>query len=302
MADYQKIATHVPAMADFLRFQSTIGYRGDVLAYASNVESPSFSTDANGFRHTVFGGKTLSTRDCLHSGRYGIVLGASNSFGFGVAGNGNTMASLLSERLQIPVANCAMPGANSRNLHSLLISLVAAAPNPPAVVIFSNGGDLGTFCDASYADPVFGSPNRNQLVAEFARGAEPPDPQPSFPHLLSFSALWAAAIARTCRRQKAQLVMIHQSTFFEKESATDREMEYGLGQPAHVHQKRIFANHRRFNRAFFDHRKALADRLAVPLAGWHMAEPLTFIDEQHLDSDSTRTLSHYVGEAILAPR
>lgn len=298
MADYQKIANQVPAMADFLRFQSFIGHRGDVLAYASNIDCPSFSTDSNGFRHTVFGGKTLSVRDCVAAGRYAVVLGASNSFGFGVAGNENTMASLLSERLQMPVANCAMPGANSRNLHSLLISVIAGAPRPPAAVIFSSGGDLGTFCDASYADPVFGSPNRNQIVAEFAKGAKLPDPQLSLPHLLGFSAMWAAAIARTCRRQKAQLVMVHQSTFFEKEAPTEREIEYGLGQPAHIHQERIFANHKRFNRAFFDHRKALADRLAVPLAGWGMAEPLTFIDEQHLDCDSTRLLSGYVGEAL----
>ncbi len=96
----------------------------------------------------------------MQSERYCLVLGASNSFG--VAGDENTMASLLSERLGFPFANCAMPGANSRNLNSLLISTIAGAPRPPSIVIFSSGGYLGTFCDASYADPVFGSPSHNQ--------------------------------------------------------------------------------------------------------------------------------------------
>jgi len=298
MADYRKITELHPPMADFLRYQATIGYRGDVLAYAPNFTSAGFSTDSQGFRHSLVGGRSLSVADCVRSERYGVVLGASNSFGFGVAGNHNTMASLLSERLGFPFANCAMPGANSRNLHSLLISVIASAPRPPAIVILSTGGDLGTFCDASYADPVFGSPNRNQIAAEFDRGRPPPDPEPYFGHLLNFTGLWAAAIARTCRRQKARLVMLHQSTFFEKSEPSPREIDYRLGEAFNVHHERIFANHRRFNAAFFANRKSVADRLGVPLAGWGATGQLGFIDELHLDQDGTHLMSGWAGDVI----
>lgn len=298
MADYRIITQLCPAMADFLRYQKTIGYRGDVLAYAANIKTPGFSTDAHGFRHSVLGGKSLSIRDCVRSERYGLVLGASNSFGFGVAGNENTMASLLAERIGFPFANCAMPGANSRNLSSLLISVIASAPRPPAIVIFSNGGDLGTFCDASIADPVFGSPNRNQIVAEFQRGRSPPDPEPYLKHLLNFTALWATAIARVCRRQGARLVMVHQSTFFEKTEPTPVETEFRLGEAFNLHHERLFANHRRFNEAFFAKRKSLADHLGIPLAGWGETGQLGFIDEFHLDRDGTRLLGAMVGDEI----
>ena len=298
MADYRKITEYCPAMADFLRYQDTIRLRGDVLAYAANIRNPSFSTDAHGFRHSVIGEQTLSVADCLHDERYGIVLGASNSFGFGVPGDENTMASLLGRRLGIPMANCAMPGANSRNLHSLLISLVASAARAPTIVVLSTGGDLGNFCDASTADPVFGSPNRNQLVAEFKRGNLPPDPEPFWPHLLNFTSLWTTAIARVCERRGAKLVMVHQASFFEKSAPTPQEIDCGLGEPTTPHHERLFANHRHFNPGFFAKRKALADHLGVPLAGWGETDQLGFIDEFHLDTDSTRLLSAKVGDQI----
>lgn len=298
MADYRKIANVYPAMADFLSFQARIGYRGDVLAYAANTNTPSFSTDQHGFRHSLLDGKSFSFVDCINSEQYGLVLGASNSFGFGVAGNENTMASLLSKRFKFPFANCGMPGANSRNLSSLLISVIATAPRPPSVVILSSGGDLVTFCDASYADPVFGSPNRNQVVAEFDRGRAPPDPEPHVTHLLNFTSLWAAAIARICRRQGANLLMVHQSTFFEKQEPSTQDIEFCLGEPFNVHHQRMFANCRRFNGAFFANRKLVADRLGVPLAGWGSDVQLGFIDEFHLDRASTRLLSDKVGDEI----
>ena len=298
MADYPKIMELCPEVADFLNFQSTIGHRGDVLSYAANIQCPSFSTDSHGFRHSVLDGSSLSFLDCIHSERYGVVLGASNSFGFGVAGNENTMASLLAERFGFPFANCAMPGANSRNLTSLLMALFAGGGPHPSVVVLSNGGDLGNFCDAGTADAVFGSPNRTQLIADFRDGRVAPDPEPYWPHLVKFTALWAAMIARLCRGQKTQLVMVHQSTFFEKATPSAREREFRLGEPFNVHHERMFANHRRFNEKFYATRKALADRLEIPLAGWEAGEELGFIDEFHLDRESARRLSDKVGDAI----
>ena len=298
MADYREISKIFPAIEDFLRNQALIRLRGDVLAYAGDIRTPSFSTDSRGFRHTMLNGQSLSIVDCVTSGHYGLVLGASNSFGFGVEGNENTMASRLSQRFGYPFANCAMPGASSRNLNSVLIAIIAGAPRPPSTVILSSGGDLATFCNASYADPVFGSPNRNQIAAEFDRGRAPPDPEPHFRHLLSFTSLWAEVIARTCLRQGAKLLMVHQSTFFETSEPTPRDEAFRLGVPLNVHEARSYANHVRFNGGFFAKRKAVADHLGVPLAGWRETEQLTFVDEFHLDRDSTRKLSENVGGEI----
>src|SRR6266576_4678799 len=142
MANYQKIIELRPEVAESIRFRRSIRYRGDVLAYGSNFRCDSFSTDASGFRHSMLRGKSFSVADCLRSERYGIILGASNTFGFGVAGNEKCMASLLAERFGFPFANGAMPGANSRNLHSLLLSFFARAARRPAVVVHSSGGDL----------------------------------------------------------------------------------------------------------------------------------------------------------------
>lgn len=302
MADYREISKVYPAMDDFLRNQTMIRLRGDVLAYAANVSAPSFSTDSHGFRHSTLNGTSLSIVDCVNSERYGLVLGASNSFGFGVAGNENTMASIVSERLGIPFANCALPGATSRNLNSLLISIIAGSPRPPSIVILSSGGDLATFCDGCIADPVFGSPNRNQIAAEFDRGRSPPEPEPYFSHLLHFSSLWAQVIAKTCARQGASLLMVHQSTFFEKSEPTPQELSFQLGVPLNVHQERMFANHIRFDEGYFSNRKAVADQLEVPLVGWGETGQLGFIDEFHLDRESTRSLSEKVADEIEKPR
>src|SRR4051812_2708842 len=127
MADYKRITERMPEVAEFLAAQRSIRFRGEVLAYAPNIRSVSFSTDEAGFRHSTLGSKSLSVRDCLASERYGVVLGASNNFGFGVAGNENTMASLLAERFSFPFANTALPGANSRNIHSLLLAFLRSS-------------------------------------------------------------------------------------------------------------------------------------------------------------------------------
>jgi hypothetical protein len=298
MADYKKIAELRPEMADFFGNRRLIAYRGDVLSYWANTRTDSFSTDAGGFRHSTLNGKEYSVADCVQSERYGIVLGASNLFGFGVAGNENTMASLLAERFGFPFANAAMPGGNSRNLHSLLVGLIAAGKEPPAVVVHSSGGELANFCESSLADPIFGSPNRSQLKSVKEQGALTPEPDQNFPRLLAFTTLWNSALAAVCRAYKAELVLIHQSTFFEKKKPTKLELECGLGEPFHPSQEQQFANHRKFNEPFYEKRKAIAEKLGVPLAGWGLTEDITFMDEFHGDLEGTRLISKAVGEKI----
>jgi hypothetical protein len=302
MANYRKIVELRPEMADFFRNRRLIAYRGDVLAYSANIRTESFSTDAAGFRHSRFEGKDWSVADCLQESSYGLVLGASNLFGFGVAGNENSLASLLAERFGFPFANAAMPGGNSRHLHSLLIGLMAAGKRPPSVVVLSNGGDLATFCESSIADPVYGSPNRAQLKSLGQNGARrrENDADRSFPRLLAFSALWTSTIAGLCRARQVPMVLVHQSTFFEKSRPTALEVECGLGQPFHPSQQRQFANHRKFDEPFYTKRKAIADALRIPLAGWGMTEDISFIDEFHCDRDGIKVMAKAVGDEIEA--
>lgn len=299
MANREKILELRPELADF-RTKLNVTMRGDVLTYFPNKRCASFSTDAGGFRHSVFDGREYSVADCLRSERCGLVLGASNIFGSGVAGNENVMASLLAERFGFPFANAAMPGANSRNLHSLLIGLLARAgrQRKPAVAIVSTGVDLASFCESSRADATFGSPNRAQLKwAEYNRGPEP-NAEEALPRLLRFTTLWTNAIAATCSAHGIPLVLIHQSTIFEKSKLNASEKACRLGEASNPSEQRQFENHRKFNQPFYDKRKEVADRRNIALAGWGLKDEISFIDEFHCDREGIRLMSDAVGNEI----
>ena len=296
MADYQKIVELRPEMADFLENRRKIGIRGDVLTYWPNSGNDSFTTDSAGFRHSTLGGQTYSLSDCLHSESYGIVLGASNLFGFGVAGNENCLPSLLAERFGFPFANAALPGGNSRNLHSLLLGLLVGTRQAPAVVVHSNGGDLAGFCESSLCDPIFGSPNRSQMKSIQEDGGSA-DPERNFPNLPTFSAMWTSAVARLCRRRGIPFVMLHQATAFEKTSLSPLEQECRLGEAVHPSQQTQFANHRKYNEPFYEKRTALANALGVPLAGAPV-DKISFIDEFHCDKDGFQVVAKAVGDTI----
>jgi hypothetical protein len=296
MANYEKIMELRPEMADFFENRRKIGLRGDVLTYWPNTRNDSFTTDSAGFRHSTFQGNPLSLADCLRSDRYGIALGASNLFGFGVAGNENILPSVLAERFGFPFANAAMPGANSRNLHSLLVGLIAGVKRPPAVVILSNGGDLAGFCESSLADPIFGSPNRSQMKS-VQKNPESGDANKNFPSLLAFSTLWTSAVARVCRANRLPFVMVHQSTFFEKTKPSELEIECGLGEAFHPSQEQQFANHRSFDEPFYANRHAFAESRGIAIAG-AATDDISFIDEFHCDKEGTRIVAQAVGDKI----
>jgi hypothetical protein len=296
MADQSKVLEHYPATADF-KVNDLIRTRGDVLCYRSNLQRSSFSTDERGFRHSTLQGKTMSVVDCLQSDRYGIVLGASNIFASGVAGNENCMASRLADRFGFPFINAAMPGGNSRNLNALLFGLVAGAAKRPAAVVLSNGGDLANFCESGMADPIFGSPNRLQVRVHREAGITA-DADLHLPALLAFTSMWTTATARRCQRYKAPLVMVHQSTFFEKAKPSPIERKCALGEPANERQAPVFDRFKKYNAAFFAKRKEIAERLKVPLAGLGLADRLDFIDEFHCTRESIDLLSQSVGDEI----
>ena len=296
MANQSKVLEHYPEMADF-RLSELVALRGDVLAYRANLSRGAFTTDAQGFRHSTFNGQTLSVADCLQSDRYGILLGPSTFFGVGIAGNENTIASLLAERFGFPFANAAMPGGNSRTLNALLTGLIAAAKQPPAVVVLSNGGDLANFCDALTADAIFGSPNRMQVKQNAGQGPGT-NADANLPQFLTFTSLWTGATARLCRAYKTGLVLVHQSIFLEKTQPSDIERDCALGEPARSGHESLFDRYRKFGPPFYARRQELAKVLGISLAGLGLGEKLTYVDEFHLDREGTRVLTDDVAEKI----
>jgi len=290
------MARQRPEIDEFIRNRKWV-FRGDVLVYEPNISCNAFSTDRAGFRHSTFKGERLSFAECQQRDRFGVVLGASNIFGFGVAGNENTLPSLLAERLGFPFANLGMPAGDSRNLYTLLMSLFARSADRLAAVVHFSGGDYSTFCKTSTSDSIFGSPNPNV----YDQGKEPGsniDAEKQLPGLLAFSSLWTSAIVQACRSYKASVVLGHDSTFFDKAAATRVEEEFELGRPASQSQVSEFANHRRFREAYHRRRKEVADQLKVPLAGRGLTDAMTFVDEFHYDANGTRLLADAVGDAL----
>lgn len=298
MANYQAIARLRPEVRQFIRNRRWI-HRGDVVSYGPNIACDAFSTDRLGFRHSTFGGETLSVVDCVRRERYGLVLGPSSVYGFGLGGNENTMPSVLAERFGFPFGNIGLPEGNSRNLFSILLAILVRAPRPPAAVVHISGGDFTNFCYTSVADGVFGSPNLRQIkmVLEERGGRRPPADK-QMPALLSFTSLWIGAIAELCRNARVPLVLADDTTFFEKADPSEAERESELGKPFNAAQQRQFDTHRQFVADYHNRRKLVAAKLKVPLAGPGITNDIGFIDEFHYDRDGTRALCTDFGDAL----
>jgi hypothetical protein len=156
---------------------------------------------------------------------------------------------------------------------------------------------MAIFCETGFADPIFGSPNHVQFKAIREAGLKS-DKEAAFSRMMVFSKLWTSVTANLCKSRNIPVVMVLQTTFFEKSEPTELERKFKLGEPSRESQAKLFANFRRFNRRFFDHSLALAKDLGMPVGGAGLAERLSFIDEFHLDADGVELLSEAVGDAI----
>lgn len=290
MADYQKIVRLRPEVRPFIRNRRWV-HRGEAIAYGPNIRCDVFSTDSLGYRHNVFKGETLSTADAIARNRYGLILGPSNVYGFGCAGNENTMPSLLAETFGFPFANIGLPEGNSRNLFSILLNILSRNAHKPAVVVHVSGGDFTSFCYTGVADAVFGPPNLKQIDTVLAeRGGRPKDSDPQMKSLLRFSTLWINAIIDLCRVRGVPLSLADDSTFFEKREPNELEVQCKLGEASSPPQERQFETHKRHVKAYSDTRRALAERRGVPIAGPGISNQIGFVDEFHYDKEGTRTL------------
>lgn len=289
MADYRKIAKYHPEVREFIRHRRWV-HRGDAISYGPNIASNAFSTDAAGYRHSTFKGETLSTLDCIQRPRYGLVLGPSSVYGFGLGGNENTMPSLLAERFGFPFANIGLPEGNSRNLFAILLNLATRAKAPPGAVVHISGGDFTNFCYTGIADPVFGSPNLKQMKMAVEERGGRPDPAQQIRPLLAFTELWITAIGELCRSRKIPLVLADDTTFFEKVEPSDADRECALGVAISPPQERQFAAHCAFVKMFHENRMRVANQRGFAIAGPGYTNNLGFIDEFHYDINGTRQL------------
>lgn len=296
MANYQAIVRLRPEVRDFIRHRRWV-HRGDVVAYGPEIRCDAFSTDSAGFRHSVFRGKTYAVADCYREERYGLILGPSSVYGFGLAGNENTLPSLLAERFGMPFANIGFPEGNSRTLFAMLLAFVQRAKRPPAVVLHVSGGDYTNFCYTSIADPIFGSPNLKQMKQALEERATP-QAERQIAALLAFTSLWIRAIGDLCRVRSVPLVLADDTTFFEKQAPSEIERQSGLGVPISAAQELQFEIHRRFVQDYHSRRREVAEALKVPLAGPGLSNSIGFIDEFHYDREGTAALADDYARAI----
>jgi len=297
MADYQKIVRQRPEVREFIRNRRWV-HRGEAIAYGANIRCDAFSTDSIGYRHSMLGGKSFSVADCLTSERYGLVLGPSSVYGFGLAGNENTMPSRLAEQFGFPFANIGLPEGNSRNLFSILLNILSRSARLPAVVLHISGGDFTSFCYTGIADSVFGPPNLLQTKTALQERGGRRNPGKQVQSLLAFTTLWINAVIDLSRLRRVPLVLGDDTTFFEKRKPTDLDRDCRLGEPSSPAQKVQFDIHKRFVADYHSARKTVAERRGIPLAGPGRSNDLGFIDEFHYDRDGTRALCDDFAKAI----
>ncbi len=280
MANYRAIIRHFPAARHYLQQRKWVA-RGDVLAYAPGWQTSAFSTDNYGFRQTWFRGQNIGLESIGEHKRVGLVLGASHLFGFGLAGNDETLPSQLARMLGHPVFGVAFPEADTRALYSTLLRVLQQYPGRVGEVVLLTGGDFTRYCYTGKADPLFGPP-----LARISASEAVTDAQTQLTNLMYFSSFWTAACAELATRSGARFYLAEDYTFFEKTIADPTETACNLGTPRNDRQSRRFAAHRAHVVEFGMERRRLADALKLPLIRFPEADELLFIDEFHYRAET----------------
>jgi hypothetical protein len=289
MANYRAIVKHHPEVRDYIRLRKWV-HRGETVFYAPNTESDTLSTDAAGFRNGMWQGARLTLADCLKADRYGLVMGPSNVYGFGVPDDGHTIPSRLGEMLGLPFGNIGLPEGHTRNLFAILLNIVTRTAHPPAAVLLLTGGDFTGWAYSGIADPVFGPPNILQLEQVLKERGGPGDPVAGSKAMLAASHLWTVAIVQLCRGRRIPLVLGNDTTFFEKREPDSYDLDCRLGEASSPPQKRQFEIHRKFGVRFYEQRQQISERLGIPLVGPGPSNQIGFIDEFHYDAPGTDAL------------
>lgn len=289
MANYRAIVKHHPEVRDYIKLRKWV-HRGETISYGPNIESDTLSTDGIGYRKSVFGGRRMSLGDCLRSGRYGLVMGPSNVYGFGVPSDAHTIPSRLGEMLGLPFGNIGLPEGHTRSLFAILLNIVTRSQRPPAAVLLLSGGDFTGWAYSGVADSVFGPPNILQVKEVIVELGGAPDPVAGSKPMLAASQLWTLAIAQLCRTRGIPLVLGNDTTFFEKREPDAYDIDCNLGVASAPPQARQFEIHRTLGIRFYEQRRALSEQFGVPLVGPGPSNQIGFIDEFHYDAPGTDAL------------
>ena len=287
MADYRAVARAHPAVRDYIRDRRWV-QRGGVTAYAPNMVSPSFSTDAFGQRHTVWRGERIGLGHAMSGEPYSLVLGASHVFGFGLPGDEATIASRLSERLGDAHLTIAFPEADMRDLESALRRILVEAPRAPNRIVLLPGGTLTRYAYTRRCDPLFGTPDFEGDVKRFEPGTDEEAGQ--FAALCRCFAFWLAAMNEGAMRSGSVLLMQEETTALEKTDLTDTERRCGIGRPHSADAATRFRTQRLRHPTFHAAGTAAARRLGLVPARPVDPDVLTFIDEFHYDATGTERL------------
>ncbi len=297
MADYRAVIRHFPPVRDYIRNRKWVK-RGEVVAYAPDLRSDHFSTDRFGFRRTRFQSRHWDLADCLASKRYGIVMGSSHVFGFGLPSDGDTFASRLSAAMGFPFMTIAFPEADTRSLHAVLLNILSSDATRPAAIVLTTGGDMTRFCYTCVADHLFGSPNILDNEAVGRAQSAMSDIDAPFEAMLASSRLWTRAVVDLARSASVPIILGDDTTFMEIVEPDAVERDCKLAESGGPDQLRRFALQRLYGERFYRMRREIENNLDVRLIGPAKDAGVGFIDEFHYRADSIDQFSQLLAEAI----
>ena len=293
MADYSEVLRLFPAARHYVR-QRRWARRGDVLAYAAHVETDVFSTDAYGFRYGDMDGQRYGLATALSGGPYGLMLGASNVFGFGLESDSQTIPSRLSQLSGLPCLNVSFPEADLRTLHSAATRIVSETPRMPAFIVCFAGGTLSRYGYGRRCDPLFGSPDSLTQNA----GSPPcgtPEEAAAFANLLGFTRFWLEQISALAGRCGCPLALYDETSAFEKTRLNEEESACALTQPGSEDRER-FATHRLRYTAFRQNMLMAARNGILVVSG--TPDELSFIDEFHYTAAASERIARDIARSL----
>jgi hypothetical protein len=294
MANYRAVIRHFPPALDYLRHATKWVRRGDVLGYPPLIKTPSFSTDAFGFRHTFFEGNEIGIGQIESYSRIGLLLGSSHVFGFGLTNNRETLASQLSELLEYPFFGIVFPEADTRTLHATLTRILNQHGRKIHRIILATGGDFTRYCYTEKADPLFGPP----MLPYDATLYSPADEAWQFANLLAFTQFWCERSEEVAGRFDVPLALADDTTFFEKTNSDPQEQACQLGTAQVPNQRRRFEAHHRRISGFLAQRREFAAAKGIQLAGFPDADALVFFDEYHYRPESQRLIAETLANQL----
>lgn len=277
MANYREIVRHVPAVRSYIRHRRWVK-RGDVTAYAPNLEGGAFSTDAYGFRHGEVDGARHGLATALSGSRYGLVLGSSHVFGFGLDSDAQTIPSRLSAHVGLPCLNVSFPEADLRTLHAAAARISAETPRPPDFIVCFAGGALSRYCYTRRCDPLFGPPDFLRAEPDGPSGGSPAEAI-AFRNLLAYADFWLEQLLALADTYACPLVLHTESTAFRKARLDEQERACSLTEATNAQELARFATHRLRDAPFIEHWLARAKGRALDAPG--LPDALSFIDEFH---------------------